>query len=115
MLVLEQRPRLGHKVCGEFISWEAQSTLQVLGLLAGVQTARPVSLDRAVMTSRSGVAAGFDLARGSWGLSRKSLDTTLADAAQAAGAELKLGVRVRRFDQVGEGYSVEARSNGRAI
>ncbi len=115
MLVLEQRANLGHKVCGEFISWEAQTTLQALGLLAGVQAARPALLARAVLTSRSGVAAGFDLARGSWGLSRKSLDTALADAAQAAGAELKLGVRVRRFDQVGGGYVVEARSNGRAI
>jgi len=36
-------------------------------------------------------------------------------AAQAAGAELMLGVRVQRFDQVGDGYAVEARSNGRAI
>ena len=115
VLVLEQRPKLGHKVCGEFVSWEAQSSLQALGLLAGVQAARPVSLDRAVMTSRSGVAAGFNLVRGSWGLSRKSLDTALADAAQSAGAELKLGVRVQRFDQVGEGHTVEARSNGRAI
>jgi len=102
-------------VCGEFISWEAQSTLQVLGLLVGVQAARPVSLDRAVMTSRSGVAAGFNLARGSWGLSRKSLDTALADAAQADGAALKLGVRVQRFDEVDDGYAVEARSNGQAI
>jgi flavin-dependent dehydrogenase len=112
VLVLDQRANLGHKVCGEFISWEAQSTLQSLGLLTGVQAARPASLARAVLTSRSGVSAGFDLARGSWGLSRKSLDTALADAAQAAGAELKLGVRVRRFDQVDGGYSVEARSNG---
>ena len=102
-------------MCGEFISWEAQSTLQVLGLLAGVQAARPVSLDRAVLTSRSGVAAGFNLARGSWGLSRKSLDTALADSAQAAGAELKLGVRVQRFDQVDDGYTVEARSDGRVV
>jgi flavin-dependent dehydrogenase len=115
VLVLEQRPKLGHKVCGEFISWEAQSTLQALGLLAGVQAAGPASLDRAVLISRSGMAAGFELASGSWGLSRKSLDTALADAAQSAGAELKLGVRVQRFDQVGDGYTVEARSNGRAI
>lgn len=115
MLVLEQRTSLGHKVCGEFISWEAQSTLQALGLLAGVQAAGPAPMERAVLTSRSGVATGFDLARGSWGLSRKSLDTALADAAQAAGAELSMGVRVRRFDQVDGGYVVEARSNGRGI
>ncbi len=115
MLVLEQRANLGHKVCGEFISWEAQSILQALGLLAGVHAARPASLARAVLTSRSGVAAGFDLAPGSWGLSRKSLDTALADAAQAAGAELSMGVRVQRFDPVDGGYSIEARSNGRAI
>ena len=115
MLVLEQREKIGHKVCGEFISWEAQSTLQALGLLAGVQAARPASLDRAVLISRSGMSAGFNLARGSWGLSRKSLDTALADAAQVSGAELKLGVRVQRFNQVGDDYTVEARSNGQAI
>lgn len=115
MLVLEQRASLGHKVCGEFMSWEAQSTLRALGLLAGVQAARPTLLARAVLTSRSGLAAGFDLARGSWGLSRKSLDTALADEARAAGAELSMGVRVQRFDQVSDGYAVEARSNGRAI
>jgi flavin-dependent dehydrogenase len=115
VLVLEQRANLGHKVCGEFISWEAQSTLQRLGLLADVQAAGPTSLARAVLTSRSGIAAGFDLARGSWGLSRKSLDTALADAAQTAGAELSMGVRVQRFDQVNGGYAIEARSNGRAI
>ena len=61
------------------------------------------------------MAAGFELASGSRGLSRKSLDTALADAAQSAGAELRLGVRVQRFDQLGEGYTIEARSNGRAI
>ena len=102
-------------MCGEFISWEAQGTLQALGLLTGVQAARPVSLDRAVLTSRSGIATSFDLAHGSWGLSRTALDTALADAAQAAGAELKLGVRVQRFDHVGERYTVEARSNGRVL
>ena len=115
VLVLEQRANLGHKVCGEFISWEAQRTLQTLGLVADVQAARPTSLARAVLTSRSGLAAGFNLPLGSWGLSRKSLDTALADAAQTAGAELSMGFRVRRFDQVGDGYTVEARSNGRAV
>ena len=62
-----------------------------------------------------GARAGFDLARRSWGLSRKSLDMALADAAQDAGAKLSLGVRVQRFDQVGDGYAIEARSNGRAM
>lgn len=115
VLVLEQRRKLSHKVCGEFISWEAQAALQSLGLLAGVQAARPAPLVRAVLTSRSGVSAHFDLPGGSWGLSRHSLDTALADAAQTAGAKLSMGVRVRRFEQVRGGYTVEARANGRAI
>ena len=115
MIILEQRADIGHKVCGEFISWEAQNILQTLGLYAGVQATGPTPLTRAVLTSRSGLAAQFDLKRGSWGLSRKSLDTALADAARAAGAELSLGIRVLRFDQVDDGYMVQARSNGQAI
>lgn len=111
--LFEQRRRFGHKVCGEFISWEAQGILQSLGLLAGPRAAGPVPLRRAVLSSRSGLTAAIPVSRGSWGLSRRALDTALAEAAQAAGAELSLGVRVLRFERVGERYLVEARSNGR--
>jgi flavin-dependent dehydrogenase len=113
VLVLEARRTLGHKVCGEFISWEAQETLGSLGLLAPVQAADPVPLESAVITSRSGLAADFHLSLGSWGLSRRALDTALADAAQAAGATLSLGSRVVRYESLNGSYVIAGRSDGR--
>lgn len=65
------------------------------------------------MTSRSGVSADIPLRSGSWGLSRRSLDTALAEAAQGAGAKLSLGTRVLRFGRQNGQYAVEARANGR--
>lgn len=115
VVVLEQRRNLGHKVCGEFISWEARGILGSLGLLQPVEAAGPASLDQAVLSSRSGVPTRIRLRRGSWGLSRRSLDTALAEAAGSAGAKLRLGTRALRFSQDQEGYTVEARQSGRAI
>lgn len=113
--LLEQQPRFGHKVCGEFVSWEAQDILRSLGLYGQVQAAAPAALKRAVITSRSGVSAKIPLGSGSWGLSRRALDSTLAGTARSAGAELSLGTRVLRFQQVNGGYEVEARANGRPL
>lgn len=116
--VLEQRREFGHKVCGEFISWEAQGILRSLGLQAEVERAQPRSLQRAVLTSRTGIAAGFRLNGGSWGLSRKLLDRALAAAARAAGAELSMATRVQHYEPLGgprSGYGVQARSGGQPV
>lgn len=114
VLLLEQRRQIGHKVCGEFISWEAQASLRALGLQAELRAAGPAGLRRAVLTSRTGLSAGFDLPGASWGLSRQALDQTLASAAQHAGAELSLGTRAMRFEHHPSGCALELRQRGRS-
>lgn len=76
------------KVCGDFLSREAQELLTYLGIDVHALGAAHVSMLRLVSGARS---ASAELPFAAAGLSRLRLDETLLDRAQAAGAEIIRG------------------------
>jgi flavin-dependent dehydrogenase len=88
--LLEREPGPAHKVCGEFISIEAQEMLGELG----VDLADAVPLQRLrLRTGRQ--AAESVLPFRAVGLSRRALDQRLLDRAAAVGASVRRGIAVR--------------------
>lgn len=85
----EREPR--DKICGEFLSIEAQHDLQRLGIDPAALGAVPVDRVR-VSHGRHTVEAPLPFA--ALGLSRKLLDEALLEAAARAGARIERGVRV---------------------
>ncbi len=83
------------KVCGEFLSIEAQDTLAMLGLDPAALGA--VAIDRVRLVS-AGREAEARLPFRALGLSRRVLDAALLDRAAGAGAQIERGVRVTAID-----------------
>src|SRR5262249_34570066 len=80
-----------HKVCGEFLSGEAQTLLQLLGLDLGSLQAVPIS--HACLVSEP-CRAIFQLPFIAAAVSRFQLDQALLQAAQRAGATVVRGTAV---------------------
>lgn len=96
---LWERERLpAHKICGEFLSWEAQAWLADLGLDLNVLGAVPISRVRLVTAERVVEARLGFTARS---LTRHRLDAALLDIAEAAGAEVRRGVAARGVSSEG--------------
>ena len=90
------------KVCGEFVSWEAQDALGRLGLDGVALGGAPIGAVRLVHGAR--VVRGV-LPRAGLGLSRRVLDEALLARAALAGAKVLRGHSVRRL--VAGGAEVE--------
>lgn len=90
------------KVCGEFLSIEAQADLQAMGVDPTGLGA--ISIDRVRVIGR-GRTVEAPLPFTALGLSRRMLDEALLEAAQRAGAEIHRGVKVTevRRDAVSTG------------
>jgi len=86
--LIERKELPHHKVCGEFLSPEAQVTLRALGLYETLAALAPTPLTGATLTSRRGATLTMNLPGTAWGLSRYAMDVTLANAAVARGAVL---------------------------
>lgn len=92
--VVEREAGPHDKVCGEFISWEAQDALSRLGIdvaalgASRIGAVRLVHGRRVVRSELPGVGAG---------LSRRRLDEALLSRAAAAGATVMRGHAVRRI------------------
>jgi flavin-dependent dehydrogenase len=109
-VMLAERDRLPrHKVCGEFLSPEAQSSLRTLGLAEEVARLDPVAITQARLVSQRGVALEMSLPGDAWGLSRHALDHALAMAAARRGAELWLETTVLRYKLCDGVYLVHLR------
>ena len=104
VLLLEQDNLPRHKVCGEFLSPEAQKSLVALGLYESVTALSPVSLHHAVVTSPRGQRVSVQLPVSAWGVSRFALDYALATAAQEQGTTVWTGVTVSNVMQTDDGY-----------
>lgn len=93
-LLLERTAGAHDKVCGEFLSTEAQAHLAALGL----DTARlgGACIDRVRLVS-GGREAAARLPFVALGLTRRRLDEALLDHAAAAGAKVERGVTVREL------------------
>jgi len=107
VVLLEGTRAPHHKVCGEFLSAEAQALLSYLGLDLAAMGAMQVSIFR--------LANGRDCAeaplpfRGA-GLSRFCLDQALLEAAESQGANVERGVQVTQIDASDETVTVKAGS-----
>lgn len=85
----------GDVVCGGFLGWDALAGLQELGIDARDLGAQPV---RRVRLATADAAVEVDLPGPAVGLSRRTLDTALLDAAAAAGVRVTRGRSVRAVD-----------------
>jgi menaquinone-9 beta-reductase len=89
VLLLEKEKEAHHKVCGEFLSHEAQHYLQKLGISLPSLGAAPIEQIRLVRGKNECVAPlGFQ----AMSLSRKCLDDVVLACARQAGAEIKYGM-----------------------
>jgi flavin-dependent dehydrogenase len=113
VLLIERDRFPRHKVCGEFLSPEAQGSLAVLGLHAAVAAQTPQALTQARLTTPSGATVQIDLPDTAWGLSRYTLDATLAQAAEARGVERWSGLSVRSVQLHGEHFQVYLQDEAR--
>lgn len=92
--LLERELYPGHKICGEFLSWEAQAWLADLGLdLDAMGAAR---IDR-VRLIAGDIVAEAPLGFEARSLTRLRLDAALLELAAAAGVEVVRGCQVREL------------------
>ena len=94
VLLIERERFPRHKVCGEFLSPEAQHTLSSLGLGQALTSFQPVSLSHAELVSRRGTRLLTPMPAPGWGLSRLAMDARLADSAVQQGATMWQGSTV---------------------
>ncbi len=110
VLLVERRALPHQKVCGEFLSPEAQASLWALGLYETVATLAPSQIDTARLVGHYGHDLTMVLPGVAWGLSRFALDAALAAAASRAGAELCTGVTATELRATPTGWQVTLRS-----
>lgn len=93
--VLLERDRFPRrKVCGEFLSTEAQGLLREIGCLDAVRALAPAAIRRGRFHSVSGREAEFPLGGEAWGLSRWALDATMFQHARDRGVHAFEGANV---------------------
>jgi menaquinone-9 beta-reductase len=105
VLVLEGTRAPHHKVCGEFLSAEAQELLAYLGLDIWAMGATGASCLRLVHKHKYAEAP---LPFRGAGLSRYRLDQALLQAAASAGAEVRRGVTATELKYLSENVRVKA-------
>lgn len=108
--LLERRNFPHHKVCGEFLSPEAQTSLRAMGLHLSIAALKPALVTQAKLISPAGVAVQTALPGCAWGISRFALDAALATAAQQRGVELYTNVTATTIHQTNNGFKVTLRS-----
>jgi flavin-dependent dehydrogenase len=97
-LVLERTAEPTDKVCGEFLSAEAQGYLKSAGLDLAPLGSAPITRVRVANGKR---VAEAQLPFPALGLTRRRLDEALLDHAEALGAEVCRGVSVKHVDAEG--------------
>lgn len=110
VVLLEREREVRHKVCGEFVSGDAEQCLEALGLeLAGGLPRRlgAVPVER-VRLAAGRCQAAADLPFPAWGLSRRRLDGWLLDEARRRGVAVRLGQAVRGIAPEGGGVRLDA-------
>src|SRR5512145_1777304 len=111
ILLLERRVGPTHKVCGEFLSPETQSSFRSLGVYDVISALQPSSIATARFISRRRATLQVDLPGTAWGLSRYTLDTALIQAASTAGAEIRQGCTATDVEATSRGYHIALRNS----
>jgi menaquinone-9 beta-reductase len=83
-----------HKICGEFVSIEAQAVLRDMGIDPAALGAPPITRLWLVHDRR---VAEIALPFRAVGLTRRAMDTAMLAAAEAAGARVERGVGIREI------------------
>lgn len=94
VLLAEQSTYPRQKLCGEFLSPEAQSSFRRLDVLGDVHAAGAKTIDRTCLTASSGAKTSHALPDAALGFSRYRLDQLLFQRACTAGVEGRPGTRV---------------------
>lgn len=94
VVLIEREDGPRHKVCGDFLSGEAQRSLAFLGVSAAALGGAPIGEVRIASGRRTAVSR---LPFSGLGLTRWTLDDALLQRAAALGAEVRRGVRVREL------------------
>ncbi|MDO8345838.1 MAG: FAD-dependent monooxygenase [Cellvibrio sp.] len=105
--LLERQTGPHHKVCGEFISYEAAHYLQALGVDLPALGAEPI---RQVRFYNGEQQLAFRLPFTAWSLSRRVLDAALLKQAEMAGVVVELGAAVTQLSRTGSGWELIRRS-----
>ncbi|MDX6768800.1 MAG: FAD-dependent monooxygenase [Elusimicrobiota bacterium] len=106
--VLLERDRFPRqKLCGEFLSMEAQTLLARIGCLDAVRALCPAAITGARFFSPSGRSVEIDLGAEALGLGRVALDETLFRHAEQSGALAFEGAAVTRMDEDAGGVLLE--------
>ncbi len=109
VVLLEKDTYPRHKLCGEFLSPEAQASLDRLGVLAAVRDAGARSIEHARLTGPSGPVVEQSLPDSALGLSRYRLDALLFRRACQVGVEGRTDTKVTGVEgSLEEGFSVRA-------
>ncbi|MGO4548766.1 NAD(P)/FAD-dependent oxidoreductase [Paenibacillus sp. 2TAB23] len=113
-LLLDRKPFPRHKVCGEFLSPESQSTLDAVGLGNTIFALDPVRISLIRLIFENGAELEIPLPGPALGLSRYSLDSALHHAAEQAGASLWTATTVTAIRSAKHGFSVDIKQNGQS-
>jgi flavin-dependent dehydrogenase len=103
VLLLERTTGAHDKVCGEFLSYEAQEELEDLGIDLRALGAVPIG---SVVVERGRRRAEAALPFEGLSLSRRMLDEALLARAAVSGAKVRRGVRVRSLTRSATGWTV---------
>lgn len=108
VLLIEKQHFPVHKLCGEFLSGEAQAYLFRLGVLEAVNAAGARPIDRAVLTAPEVKPFSTELTTPGFGISRWTLDHLLMVRAIAAGVTVRQGLSVKSIDgDLSSGFGVQ--------
>jgi len=109
VMLAEQSTYPRHKLCGEFLSPEAQASFRRMGVLNAVHEAGASPIDQTVLTAPNGTRSDHSLPETALGLSRYQLDRLLFQQACAAGAEGRPGTTVTQVrGSFEDGFTVSA-------
>jgi menaquinone-9 beta-reductase len=104
VVIVERQRAAEHKVCGDFLSAEAQQVLAELGIDLAAMGARPAERLRFVSGRKSALA---ELPFTGVSISRRALDEALLQAAERAGATVICGQAVSTLRPTERGVCVD--------
>jgi flavin-dependent dehydrogenase len=115
-ILFESKKFPRHKVCGEFLSPEAKSMLDSLGVNERIQSLRPSLIERSRFIFSHGDVLEAPLSSHAIGLSRYSLDAALLTSAQQAGAHVQTGAAVTAVTPTKDGgYIIETKQGKETV